>query len=242
MTERSRFRAMLGNNMSQLGVNAAKLDNTLNTCSGAVWWMPTTGEYGPREGYGDYEWHEEAATIFGLAFSFSTEDRQSQPNLEDLNNTQLRLSDGTVIFRPDAFGTGGQIERANYQMVSADAGIKYHGFSLDTEYYVRWLNDFKFTGNIPVTSLFDHGFQVQCSKMIAPQKLQTYVIGSHIFGEYGTPSEIGVGMNWFPTQSRQFRVNGEFTYLDRSPIGYSAMPFAVGSQGVIFNCNAELYF
>jgi hypothetical protein len=38
-----KYRVMIGNNLSQLGVNAAQLDEYLNTVSGAVWWMPTTG-------------------------------------------------------------------------------------------------------------------------------------------------------------------------------------------------------
>ena len=25
----------------------------------ALWWMPSTGEYGPQESYGDFEHHEE---------------------------------------------------------------------------------------------------------------------------------------------------------------------------------------
>ena len=52
-----RYRVMVGNNLSQLGVDAGKLDSGLNAYSGAVWWMPTTGEYGPGEGFGDFEHH-----------------------------------------------------------------------------------------------------------------------------------------------------------------------------------------
>ncbi len=49
-----KYKVMVGNNLSQLGVDAGQLDNLFNTVSGAVWWMPTTGEFGPSEGYGDF--------------------------------------------------------------------------------------------------------------------------------------------------------------------------------------------
>ena len=83
----------------------------------------------------------------------STEDKQSQPGVEDLNNTQLRLSDGTIIFTSNAFETGGQINRATYYMMSIDAGLKYHGLAIEGEYYFRWLQKFRAVGVVPVNSL-----------------------------------------------------------------------------------------
>ncbi len=42
------YKLMLGNNLSQLGVNATRLDGALNTWSGRIQWQPTTGEFGPE--------------------------------------------------------------------------------------------------------------------------------------------------------------------------------------------------
>jgi len=236
------YRVMLGNNLSQLGVNAVKLDEILDTISGSIWWMPTTCEFGPLGGYGDFEWHENLATLLGLSMSHSTEDKQSQPGVEDLNNTQLRLSDGTIIFTPNAFDTGGQINRATYYMMSIDGGVKYRGLALEGEYYFRWLQNFRTIGVVPVNSLFDHGFQVQLSAMVVPKTLQPYLAGSYISGQYGTPWDLGMGVNWFPKQERLFRVNTELLYLDKSPVGYASVPFAVGGKGLVFNANVELNF
>ena len=242
IAERMQYRLMLGNNLSQLGVNAAKLDDTFDTVSGAIWWMPTTGEFGPLGGYGDFESHETLATLVGVSMTHSTEDKQSQPGTEDLNNTQLRLSDGTIIFTRDAFDTGGQINRATYYMMSIDAGLKYRGLAIEGEYYFRWLQKFRTAGVVPVNSLFDHGFQVQLSAMVVPETLQAYVAGSYIAGQYGTPSDVAVGVNWFPRQERLFRVNCELLHLDESPVGYASVPFAVGGKGLVFNANVELNF
>lgn len=236
------YRAALANNMSALGVSAAQLDDELNTFSAAIWWMPTTGEYGTATGYGDFDYHEEVATQFGFSFSSSRESRQEQPGTEDPENTQLRLSDGTIIFQADAFGTGGTIQEASYLMTALDAGFKYRGIEIAGEYYVRWLDDFDVIGTIPVTELFDHGFEVQASAMLMPETLMAYAAGSKIFGEYGEPWDLSLGVNWYPFHKRLMRINAEMLYLDNSPVGYSSVPFAVGGNGWVFTTNIESRF
>ncbi len=125
IAEGLQYRAMLGNNLSQLGVSGNQLDDGLNTASGAIWWMPTTGEFGPGEGLGDYEFHEAVATRFGLHFTYSREDAQAQPGTNSFENSQIRLSDGTLIFQSDPFDNGTQINQATYQMAAINAGMKF---------------------------------------------------------------------------------------------------------------------
>jgi hypothetical protein len=237
-----RYKAMLGNNLSQLGVNAGRLGDNLDTFSARLDWMPTTGEFGPGRGFDDFQAHSELATLFGIAGTYSEEDPQSQPGTEDINNSQIRLSDGTRIFFPDAFNTDGRITEATYQMVAADAGMKYQGFSLMGEYYWRWVDDLKTEGDIPVDDLYDHGFQIQTSYMFVPKYLQGYVAGSKIFGEYGDPWDTALGVNWYPFRNRLLRLNGELLYMEDSPVGYSSIPYQVGGDGVAFHTNLEMKF
>ena len=240
--ESLKYKVVLGNNMSQLGVSASQLDSTLNTLSAALWWTPRTGEYGPVGGYGDFEYHEQPATQFGVALTRSREDRQSQPGTEDIENTQLRLSDGTIIFQPDAFATGGRINKANYLMASFDAGFKYRGFELSGEIYYRRIDRFAIEGAIPVESLHDRGFQIQTSMMVIPSKLQVYLGFSKIFGEYGDPRDTALGLNWFPFRQRLLRMNAEVLYLKNSPVGYPSVPFALGGNGTVFHTSLEMVF
>lgn len=235
------YRVMLGNNLSQVGISADQLDDGLNTISGALWWTPQ-GDYGPAGGYGDFEFHETAATTFGIHLTRSREDRQSQPGTEAIENAQIRLSDGTLLFQPGAFGTDGRVNRATYLMTALDAGVKYRGWSLEGEYYWRWVDDFVTEGDVPVSDLFDHGFQLQLGTMLMPGKLQAYVAGSKIFGEYGNPWDLSGGLNWYPNQRRLFRVNTELMYLNNSPVGYSSVPFALGGKGFVFHTNLEIMF
>lgn len=236
------YRAMLGNNLSQLGVNAAQLDDDFNTVSGSLWWMPTTGEYGPAGGYGDFQNHQELATTFGISATHSVEDRQSQPDADAIENSQIRLSDGTIIFTPGAFGTDGRVNRATYFMTALDAGMKYRGFALEGDYYFRWVDDFVVDGDVPEDELYDHGFDVQASAMVIPRTLQAYAAGSKIFGEYGKPWDLSLGVNWYPFKQQLLRVNTELIYVNDSPVGNASNVYVVGGDGWIFHTDLELMF
>ena len=203
ITDTLSYRAMIANNLSALGIDAAQLPPTFSTYAVALWWMPTTGEFGTGLGFGDYEYHEKPATMFGIHYTQSPETKQEQPNVNDFENSQIRLSDGTLLFSANPFNTGGTIEKANYHMADVNAGVKYLGMSLETEAYVRWVNNFETIGPIPVTSLLDKGFQVQASAMAVPQVLQFYASGSKIYGQYGDPWDLTLGANWYPFSRRE---------------------------------------
>ncbi|MCK7517817.1 MAG: hypothetical protein MZV64_08960 [Ignavibacteriales bacterium] len=101
------YQFMIGNNLSQLGIDAGQLDNSFNTVSMSLAYFPTTGEYGMmNSSFGDFEDHQAAATRLALHFTRSDEDRQGQPTNSAFDNVQIRISDGSVIFMPDLFGAG----------------------------------------------------------------------------------------------------------------------------------------
>jgi hypothetical protein len=242
LTSTLEYRAMIANNLSALGVNAGQLDSRINTISGALTWMPTTGEYGPQGGVGDFENHQDPATLFGIHYTNSVEDKQSQPGTDSIENTQIRLSDGTLLFKENAFNTPGTITQARYQMLDVNGGIKYMGFSFDSEFYFRWLDHFVYTGEIPVNSLFDYGMLLQTSKMLIDKKLQAYAQFSKVYGDYGHPEDFSFGLNWWPLKKREFRVNFLGTYVQKSPVGYSAYPLPVGADGFVFLTDFALIF
>jgi hypothetical protein len=179
----------------------------------------------------------------GWHFTRSRENRQAQPNTEAFQNTQLRLSDGTLIFSPNALGPGVLVKDATYKMMSFDGGVKLHGWEVSGEYYLRWIDDFNAIGaTTSLPGLFNHGFQVQVSSMVVPKTFQVYAGGSAIFGPNGNPWDTRIGLNIFPWRNRVVRFNNEALYLNRSPVGYSAVPFVVGGKGWVFHSNMELAF
>lgn len=234
------YQAMLGNNLSTLGVSAAQLDNKPDTIATALIWMPTTGEFG--QGFGDFEGHKTLAMRLAAHFTHSTEDTQSQPNNDQFENTQIRLEDGSVIFTPNLFGPGITVTEVEYKMTAFDGGLKYRGYSLDGEYFMRWLNNFKGPGTAGLPQVFSHGFQMQASAMLIPKTFQLYLGGSTLYGKYGNPFDFRAGMNWFPWHNKVVRWNSEFLYLDKSPVGYTSVPFALGGTGPVFHSSVELAF
>jgi len=251
LTDRLKYQVMLGNNISTLGVPASRLDNGFNTLSSALIWFPT-GDFEKGfsgQGWGDFEHHDKFSTRLAVHFSRSDENKESQPNSEQFENTQLRLSDGTVIFTPDLFAPGVTITDARYRMTTVDGGFKYRGFSLEGEYFWRWLDDFRFvTAVTPETlqlvpsQLFDHSFQIQGSAMVLPQTLQAYMGFSKIFGQYGQPRDFRFGTNFFPFKNKVVRWNNEALYLYKSPVGYTSVPYPVGGRGWVFHSSMELAF
>jgi hypothetical protein len=237
-----KYMAMIGNNLSTLGVSASQLDNTFDTTAFMLQWLPTTGEFGLYGTFGDYDYHEKVATRLGGHFTHSTEDKQSQPGANSIENSQIRLTDGSVIFTPDLFAPGTSVEKVKYRMASVDAGVKYKGLSLEAEYYWRWLSDFQGPGTSTLADIDDHGYQVQASGMVIPKVLQAYLCGAQIRGIYGNSSEIRGGVNWYVVKQRGLRVNAEWLHLDKSPVGYTAVAYPVGGNGDVFHTNFELNF
>ena len=237
-----RYMAMIADNLSQLGVSAAQMDNILDTTSFMVQWLPTTGEFGLHGAFGDFDYHEKVATRLGAHYTHSTEDKQSQPSTNGIENTQVRLTDGSVIFTPGLFGPGIAVNTVKYQMVSADGGVKFKGLSLEAEYYWRWLSDFSGTNVAGIADISDHGFQVQSSAMVVPRVLQAYLGGSAIRGRYGDGSEVRAGLNWYLLKERELKLNTEWIHLNRCPVGYTSVPYPVGGNGDVFHVNFMMSF
>jgi hypothetical protein len=129
------------------------------------------------------------ATRLAGHYTHSTEDKQSQPGANGIENSQIRLTDGSVIFTPDLFGPGITVEKVAYDMVSVDGGVKYKGLSLDAEYYWRWLSNFRGANTGDIADIDDHGFQVQSSAMVCPRR--SYFGRAAIRGRYGSSRCLG---------------------------------------------------
>lgn len=229
---RLEYRWMIGNNNSNLDVPAVKLDRELSG-GAALTWLPTTGEFGPRGAFGDYENHQNLATRFNLAYTYSPEDRQS-PIGTPANNTTLRLADSLNVFDTGALAKGVTVEKTRYQLVTASAGIKYHGFWLQGEGYGRLLDEFVADGRLPVGDVRDYGFYVQAADMIVPKRFELYGATSYVFGQYADPKEFIVGANYYPWNTRNIRLNGQLINVDHSPVN-STFGFYIGQlTGKVF--------
>ncbi len=213
---RLEYRWMFGNNNSNLDVPATKLDRDLSA-GFAITWMPTTGEFGPRGAFNDYENHERVATRFNFAYTFSPEERQSDV-ATPAGNTTLRLADSLNVFDTGAFANGVTVQKVHYHLLSGSAGMKYRGFWLQGEGYARKLDHFVANGPLPVAAVRDYGFYAQLSHMVVRDRVELYGATSYVFSDYGRPKEFIVGGNYYPWNTRNLRLNLQVINVNHSPV------------------------
>ena len=62
-----------------------------------------------------------------MHYTHSLEEKQSQPGTEGIENSQIRLTDGSVIFTPDLFGPGITVNEVDYRMIERRCGRQVQG-------------------------------------------------------------------------------------------------------------------
>lgn len=226
------YNAFVGNNSSSLGVKATQLDRELSTGI-STWWMPTTKEFGPRGAYGDWEWHEKLATRIGMSSAFSPEERFTDSVTGATGNTTIKLADSVNVFDTGALAPGVTVDKVDYRLISVDAGAKYKGVFLQTEFYFRNLHGLVADGPLPTSEIKDKGFYVQGAFYPIKKKLEVYSATSQIFGDksagFSNSSEYLVGFNYYPVNTRNHRFNLQLMNVNRSPVS-STFGYYVGGQ------------
>lgn len=234
------YTIMLGNNLSTLGIQASKENRDLSKSLTLVW-MPTTGEFGPRGGIGDFEVHKKAATRFGTSIVSSREDRFNNIGTPSPDNVQVRMTDGVLFFETGALADGVTVNQATYEMIAVDAGVKYKGFSAQLEVYARKLSDFDADGPVPVSTIKDYGYSLQVSQLVIPKRLIIYGINSFFWDEFKRhPYEFGGGFNFYPINSRSWRLNAQLMRVYKSAAGGTFGLYTAGQTGTTLTIGTDI--
>ena len=227
------YLAFVGNGLNTLNITAAKIDTHLLT-SASVWWEPL-GPYGEpgksRNMYDDYFSSTKPRMRIGTSFVNSREDRFSNLDQSSPENTSLYNSDGVLTFSTGAFAPGVTVEEALYKMWAIDAGIKWNGLAANGQYFMRWLGDFVADGPIPVTSTYDHGFELSAGYFVISRKLQLYGRTSHVFGHFRNSSEYGGGARWYFLPTERLWLNAELLNVNGAPYSGAFTPYTAGLNG-----------
>ena len=239
------YNAMIGGTNSILDVKSSQLDRRFSS-GASTWWMPTTREFGPRGAYGDWEWHEKVATRVGASWTYSPEQRFTDPVSGNAQNTTLRLADSVNLFDTGALAPGVTVNFADYTVMAIDAGVKYKGFFLQTEIYNRWLDQFETDGPVPVASVRDSGFYIQGSFFPVKHKLELYTGTSQIFGDkkagFGKSSEYIFGANFYPADTRNHRLNVQVISVNASPVSSAFGYYTGGQTGTTYSLALSVFF
>ena len=238
-TDRLYYTVAVNRSLSQLGIPAGN-DNRSYAYSASMQWLPTTGEFGPRGGFGDLEEHQELATRFGFSVCHAREGRYA--GLEDSpRHAQLKLSDGVNPFEAGALADTVTVNELDYDEFAFDAGFKYKGFSFQFEYGMRWLSDFDATGPVPQESIMDQGFYAEAMHMVVEKKLGIYATSGYIFDEFErTPWELGGGASFYPYGNRNLRLNFHYIHVDQCPTGSNFGYYTAGQTGNTISLGVDI--
>ena len=227
------YLAFVGNGLNTLSISANKIDTNLLT-SGSVWWEPL-GDYSEpgksRNMYDDFYAQKKVRVRIGSSYTRSREDRFSNLDQSNPDNTALHNSDGVLTFATGAFAPGVTVDKALYRMWAVDGGLKYNGLAVNGQYYARWLNDFEADGPLPLASTFDHGFELSAGKFVIPKKLMFYVRGSMVFGQFGDSHEYAGGFKWHFLPTERLWLSGELMRVYKVPYGGTFTPYTAGLTG-----------
>lgn len=243
---RLRYLAVYGNNLSILGIKASNLTRHYSK-SISLEWQPTTGEFGPRGGNGDFEHHEKLATRFGASFCTSRENRFNNIGTPAADNTQVRLSDGVLFFDANTLAPGVTVLEATYNQASVDLGFKYKGLALHTEFYYRTLSDIDTRNSAgdpvpsPIDLINDNGYTAQLLYMVIPKTLCIYGINSMLIDEFErNPYEVGIGANIYPTKTRSWRINAQVMSVHKSAGGGTFGLYNSGQTGTTYTIGTDI--
>jgi hypothetical protein len=227
------YQAFVGNGLNTLNISASKIDTKL-LFSGSLWWEPL-GNYAPPgksvNMYDDYYAQEKVRIRLGTSFTRSREDRFSNIDQSSPDNTAIYNSDGVLAFSTGAFAPGVTVSNALYKMWAIDGGLKYNGLAINGQYFMRWLNDLVADGPIPVTSTFDHGYELSASYFVVPRKVLLYAKSSQVFGQFGNSYEYAGGVKWHFLPTERLWLNAELMRVSKAPYSGAFTPYTAGMNG-----------
>jgi TolA-binding protein len=227
------YLVFVGNGLNTLNISANKIDTHL-LGSGSLWWEPM-GPYGEpgkaRNMYDDYYSSRKTRIRLGTSYTRSREDRFSNLDQSSPENTSLYNSDGVLTFSTGAFAPGVTVDQATYRMWAIDGGLKRSGFSVNAQYFFRWLNDFEADGLLPFESMLDHGFELTAGHFVVPRKVQLHARASGVFGEFRDSSEYGGGVKWYFLPTERIWITAEMIKVDDVPYSGAFTPYTAGMNG-----------
>jgi hypothetical protein len=116
-------------------------------------------------------------------------------------------------------------------MLSANGGVKWRGWAVNTEYYFRWRNRFAADGALPLTSTFDHGFELEVSKFVVPKRWELYGRASVIFGQFKNSYEYAPRVKYYLVPNHRIWIVVEGLRIVKSPLPAVITPYNSGFTG-----------
>jgi hypothetical protein len=223
------YHAMMANGFNTLNLQPEQLNDRF-AWSGSAWWEPW-GEFG--RGYSDLQHHEEAAVRLGGSYTYAL-GSGNQAASDAVENSPVRLSDGTIITTLGALAPGVTLLSYDISLAAIDLAWKYRGLGVSTEIYFQDLLGLRGTGPLPIASTSAFGGFVKGGYFVVPRETEAYVRTSYVTGAYGSGYELGGGFNQFflPGKDNLF-FTFDAAWLENSPAGQNRTGFVAGQTGLL---------
>jgi len=218
--------------------NLTPLDTSDEFAFGGTFWWDAWGDYG-RLSPVDFEFHDDPAVRLGYSWTAANQGKRGQVLPE---SDFLRLSDGTRLTQTGALAPGATVEQFHVFLLSLDAAFKHRGWSMNSEYFLRLVEDIDADMPIPRSELFQHGFYVEGGYFVLPRKLELNAQVARVSGEFGSTSSVAAGFSWYPRETRNMKFTLDATMIDGSPVNSTGSDILLGDDGVLVRAQMQAQF
>lgn len=154
----------------------------------------------------------------------------------------VRLTDGTQLTETGALAPGVTVSDFDIYFYGADLALKYRGWSVNAEFFLRWIENIQGNGPLPHTDLLQRGFYVEGGHFLVPKVFDVNFRYSQVSGLFGDRSEYAGGFNWYPLDTHKMKVSFDITLLDGSPLQNTTSDIMVGDAGILFRTQFQAEF
>ncbi len=207
--------------------------------STTMFWDPW-GNYG--KGYVDLEWHEDIAALVGTSFTYAGVQGRDLAGVPYQEFFALRLLNGSRVVQDGLFAPDVSVSQLDFYLWAIDAAMKWRGFSANSEFFFRWLDDLEGNGPIPVNSVFNWGFYLEAGYMFIPERMDFNVRTSQILGDYGYAAEYAGALNYYVFGTQNVKLTTDLTRVLDSPTSNSGPGYRPGDDGWMWRVQMQVAF
>jgi hypothetical protein len=231
----SHYEFMFGQGYNTEGLIPSEFGSNF-AAGGSAWW-DIIGSYGPARPT-DFEFHDNLAVRCGASLVSSIE---GQPGRQLQETDFLRLTDGTRITAPNALAPGAIVESFHVSLVALDAAFKYRGWSANSEFFLRSIDNVQ--ANIPVPDVgLQYGFYSEGGFFIVQRKLEWNSQYAFVEGKQGSANSYATGLSYYPRSAQYMKLSVDGTYIDGSPVNSTGTDIFVGDNGLLMRTQFQVVF
>lgn len=231
------YRAMVSNGFQTTDLEREDIDNKFTYALSL--WGDLFGNYG--KGAADLEWHENLAVRIGSSFTYSPIDVQKlgEPIGEA---SAVRLSDGTKLSAEGALGAGVNVRSYDLFLYAVDLAAKYRGWSVNSEFYYRSIEDVMSDTGLALDTFDDMGFTVDTGYFFVQSLLEGVLRFSYVDGDLSDAAEYAAGVNYYVHGTHKNKFSFDVTMLEDTPISSSGPNLFVGATGLLYRLQWQVAF